>query len=111
MAESVLKKGSDPLRIPRGLTPFSARSEWTIERLSKEHDRAAFSCGQPTLDGLLRTLVSQYEKRRLGRTFVATEPGQERVAGYYTLAAGSFDASCLPAALRRGRRRKSLLLP
>lgn len=44
----------------------------------------------------LATLVSQYEKRRLGRTFVATEPGRSQVAGYYTLAAGAFDLSCLP---------------
>jgi hypothetical protein len=29
LAQSVLKKGSDPLRIPRGLTPFSTRSQTT----------------------------------------------------------------------------------
>jgi GNAT superfamily N-acetyltransferase len=37
----------------------------------------------------------------LGRTFVATQRGQARAAGYYTLAAGSFDLSCLPEAVRR----------
>ena len=76
-------------------------AEWVIERLKSSHERAEFSCGQPSLDGFLRTLVSQYEKRRLGRTFVATEPGQTRVAGYYTLAAGSFAVSVLPAAERK----------
>jgi GNAT superfamily N-acetyltransferase len=71
-------------------------AEWVIERLTSAHDRAAFSCGKAPLDTFLTALVSQYEKRRLGRTFVATEPGQARVAGYYTLAAGAFDLSCLP---------------
>jgi GNAT superfamily N-acetyltransferase len=76
-------------------------ADWTIEPLRAAHERADFSCGQPALDTFLRTLVSQYEKRRLGRTFVATEPGQIRVAGYYTLAAGSMAVSCLSAALRK----------
>jgi GNAT superfamily N-acetyltransferase len=76
-------------------------AEWTIERLQAAHDRAGFSSGKPLLDTFLRTLVSQYEKRRLGRTFVATEPGQLHVAGYYTLAAGAFDVSCLPEAARK----------
>ncbi len=70
--------------------------EWDIQRLTSAHDRTAFSCGKALLDTFLVTLVSQYEKRRLGRTFVATEPGQCRVAGYYTLAAGAFDLGCLP---------------
>src|SRR5438876_4117406 len=76
-------------------------AEWTIEPLQRQHDRKEFSCGKQPLDAFLRTLVSQYEKRRLGRTFVATDPGQVRVAGYYTLAAGSFDVSCLPEAERK----------
>ena len=45
--------------------------------------------------------MSQYEKRRLGRTYVATEPGQHRIAGHYTLAAGALNVSCLPSALRK----------
>lgn len=72
-----------------------------IEPLRPGHDRATFSCGQPALDTFLHTLVTQYEKRRFGRTFVATERGATRVAGYYTLAAGSFALSCLPDATRR----------
>jgi GNAT superfamily N-acetyltransferase len=76
-------------------------AEWHIEPLKAVHERAEFSCGKPSLDLFLRTLVSQYEKRRLGRTYVAVEAGQLRVAGYYTLAAGSFDVSCLPAAVRK----------
>jgi ribosomal protein S18 acetylase RimI-like enzyme len=76
-------------------------AEWSIGPLRAAHERADFSCGKPALDTFLTTLVSQYEKRRLGRTFVATEPEQPRVAGYYTLAAGAFDVSCLPEAARK----------
>jgi GNAT superfamily N-acetyltransferase len=76
-------------------------ADWVIERLRPNHDRSEFACGKAQLDTFLAVLVSQYEKRRLGRTFVATEPDQARVAGYYTLAAGSLDASCLPAAIRK----------
>ena len=76
-------------------------AEWVIERPTTAHDRTEFSCGKAPLDRFLATLVSQYEKRRLGRTFVATEPEQSRVAGYYTLAAGAFDLSCLPQKERK----------
>ena len=75
--------------------------EWSIERLDVKHDRSEFTCGKAPLDTFIRQLVSQYEKRRLGRTYVATEPGTIRVAGYYTLAAGSFDATSLPKAERK----------
>jgi GNAT superfamily N-acetyltransferase len=76
-------------------------ADWVIEPLSAAHDRAAFSCGKPPLDDYLRDRASQYEKRRLGRTFVATEPGSPRVAGFYTLAAGSVDPSSLPEPRRK----------
>jgi GNAT superfamily N-acetyltransferase len=76
-------------------------ADWVIDRLRMTHARADFCCGRPALDTFLRTLVSQYEKRRLGRTYVATEPDSTRVAGFYTIAAGAFDVSCLPATLRK----------
>jgi GNAT superfamily N-acetyltransferase len=76
-------------------------AEWVIERLRAAHDRASFSCGKPPLDNYLRALASQYERRRLGRTFVATEPGNPKVAGYYTLATGALDVNCLPEAIRK----------
>jgi GNAT superfamily N-acetyltransferase len=76
-------------------------AEWVIEALRPAHERRSFTCGKPPLDTFLRTLVSQYEKRRLGRTFVATPPGEPRVAGYYTLAAGAFDPGSLPEAERQ----------
>jgi GNAT superfamily N-acetyltransferase len=64
-------------------------AEWQIERLKNTHQRGEFSCGKPLLDDFLRLRASQYEKRRLGRTYVAVFPGETKVAGYYTLAAGA----------------------
>lgn len=77
-------------------------AEWVIERLSKSHDRGSFCCGLEPLDTFLKTLVSQYEKKRIGRTYVATAPGDPRVLGYYTAAAGSFALDALPESGRKG---------
>ncbi len=74
---------------------------WTIERLAKTHDRQAFRCDDGPLDLFLKTLATQYEKKRLGRTFVATRPDETIVCGFYTVASGSFVSDFLPAALRK----------
>lgn len=71
-------------------------ADWRIEPLDKAHDRSAFTCGKPSLDDFLRARVSQYEKRRLGKTFVAVPEGETRVIGYYTLAAGAVTFEQMP---------------
>ncbi len=71
--------------------------EWRIERLGPDHVREGFDCGKPSLNDFLLALVSQYEKRNLGRTYVAVQEGDRRVLGYYTLASGSIDTESLPA--------------
>jgi GNAT superfamily N-acetyltransferase len=70
--------------------------DWVIEPLSTLHERANFTCGHGSLDAFLRHLVTQYERRRLGRTYVVVFPGEKRVAGYYTLASGSITFESLP---------------
>jgi GNAT superfamily N-acetyltransferase len=70
--------------------------EWRIERLNRGHVREGFGCGKPSLDDFLHTLVSQYEKRGLGRTYVALQEKDQRVMGYYTLASGAIEALSLP---------------
>jgi GNAT superfamily N-acetyltransferase len=74
---------------------------WRIERLSRSHERDEFSCGREALDVFLRSLVSQYEKRDLGRTYVAVRPGERRVLGYYTLASGAVSFQSLPTGAAR----------
>ncbi len=76
-------------------------AEWVIERLNRSHDRESFCSGQEVLDRFLKTLVTQYEKKRLGRTFVATAAGANKVFGFYTSAAGSFALDALPEVARK----------
>ncbi|MFI5453880.1 MAG: hypothetical protein ACHRXM_00345 [Isosphaerales bacterium] len=57
-------------------------SERRIERLDHGHVREGFDCGKPSLNDFLHALVSQYEKRNLGRTHVALQEGGSRVLGY-----------------------------
>ena len=76
-------------------------SDRPIVPLAGEHERSGFSCGKSPLDEFLRTLVSQYEKRHLGKTYVACYPGTSRVAGYYTLASGAIAFQNLPAGAAR----------
>jgi GNAT superfamily N-acetyltransferase len=70
--------------------------DWQIERFDSSHERAEFCCGKAPLDEFVRTLVSQYEKRGLGRTYVAVLRGQKKVCGYYTLASGAIPFAHLP---------------
>jgi GNAT superfamily N-acetyltransferase len=70
--------------------------DWRIEPLDRTHRRGEFSCGNPSLDEFVRSLASQYEKRKLGRTYVAVLPNDKKVHGYYTLAAGSVSVQNLP---------------
>lgn len=76
-------------------------AEWRIEPLRSSHERGLFSCGKAPLDDFLRLRASQYERRRLGRTFVALFLGSMRVAGYYTLAAGAIAFANLPPEVTR----------
>jgi GNAT superfamily N-acetyltransferase len=76
-------------------------AKWAIVPISKAHDRADFSCGKPSLDTFLRSLVTQYENRRLARTYVAVDPGSPKVVGYFSLAASHLETSALSAGLRK----------
>jgi GNAT superfamily N-acetyltransferase len=72
-------------------------AECRIERLDRAHEREGFQCGKPALDEFLQGLVNQYEKRNLGRTYVALQGTDSRVLGYSTLASGAIDPGSLPA--------------
>lgn len=74
---------------------------WRIERLSASHDRTSFCCGQPALDEFLQRLATQYDKKDMGRTYVAVVPGQTQVQGYYTLSTGAVAFQDVPAEVSR----------
>ena len=73
----------------------------TVEPLASHHDRASFSCGEPSLDRYIRRQASQDARRRVARVFVAHVHPPGRVAGYYTLSAASFERDDLPAEVAR----------
>ncbi len=61
-----------------------------------------FHCGQSALDEYIRRYASQDVRRNVARVFVAT-PDQDtrRLAGFFTLSAGSVGCSDLPESLAR----------
>jgi len=73
-----------------------AEPRWVIETLSAGHIRDSFACGQSELDEYLQRYAKQDERRDLTRVFVAVLPGQRKVAGYYTLSAGSVEHHRFP---------------
>jgi ribosomal protein S18 acetylase RimI-like enzyme len=72
-----------------------------IEPLGAHHDRTAFSCGEPALDSYLQRQASQDIRRRVARVFVAVGDVPEKIAGYYSLSATSFEKNELPSALTK----------
>lgn len=73
----------------------------SVEPLGKQHDRATFSCGEPDLDGYLRHQASQDVRRRATQVFVVTGDTSQKIAGYYTLSAMSFEKDMLPDELAK----------
>jgi GNAT superfamily N-acetyltransferase len=76
--------------------------DWIVEPLNKGHERGDFSCGHASLDDFLKRYASQYARRKLGSTYVATVRGQTRALGYYTLAPSHFAFAHAPAKLLKG---------
>ena len=72
-----------------------------IEPLGPRHDRASFSCGEPTLDSYIRRQASQDARRRVAQVFVAAGEAPGEIAGFYTLSAASFEKDELPANLAK----------
>jgi len=72
-----------------------------VEILGPDHARDGFSRGTPALDHYLARQASQDMRRRVSACYIATEVSSGKVAGYYTLAAGSVPLTDLPEALSK----------
>lgn len=73
-----------------------------LERLRRDHDRAAFSCGRPELDEWLQRVARQAQDRaETATTFVLTDDGR-RVLGYFSLAAHTVLVPDVPEGLTTG---------
>jgi GNAT superfamily N-acetyltransferase len=77
--------------------PAASPSSWLIEPLGRQHDRAAFSCGNETLDRYLKEIASQDARRRVAAPFVAVdEAARNTILGYYTLSSFAIGLADLP---------------
>jgi GNAT superfamily N-acetyltransferase len=70
------------------------------------HDRAAFSCGEPSIDEFLKKFAAQRQARRLGVPIVAVDADGDpnTIVGYYFIAPHEFRGDELPDPMRRGTR-------
>jgi GNAT superfamily N-acetyltransferase len=61
------------------------------------HDRAAFRCGNDSLDRYIREQATQDIRRGVSRIYVAVSPDRPaRLLGYFTLSAASITANDIP---------------
>lgn len=71
------------------------------EPLADHHHLDAFSCGKDELDQWLKARARRNEAAGHSRTYVLTEAGDDRVIGYYALAAGALARSGAPKRFQR----------
>lgn len=77
-------------------------TRYDIRPLDAVVETAAFLCGRQPLDDYIRRYASQDVRRNVARVFIATpESDPRRLAGFFTLSAGSVKCSDLPESLSR----------
>lgn len=77
-------------------------TSYVIRPLDTAADAVSFRCGQPVLDEYLHRYASQDVRRNVARVFIATpESDSHRLAGFFTLSAGSVSCADLPEALAK----------
>jgi len=74
---------------------------YRVERLTRGHSRAAFSCSEDSLDSYLRDRARRDADRHVATVFILHDPQADRVAGYYTLSASSVLLAELPLEMQR----------
>lgn len=68
-----------------------------FERLATYHNRKAFNCGEPSLNGYLQRYAKQNTERYLGITHVVVaEPQHSTILGYYTLLSRDIERELFP---------------
>jgi GNAT superfamily N-acetyltransferase len=76
-------------------------SSFIVEPLGPSHDRTEFTCGVEALDRYFRAQAGQDVRRRVTACFVAREIVTDRIAGFYTLAAGGILLAQMPVRLAK----------
>lgn len=74
---------------------------WRIEPLQKSHGRDAFACGHAALDRYLQRQARQDSESKVAAVFVAVNPPDSKVLGFYSLSASSIEADDIPPELTK----------
>ena len=75
---------------------------YSIDPLTKAHDRKSFVCGNSSLDMYLKAGARQDVNRDVATVFVATQKvNPQKICGYYTLSTGSIPYASLSADLQQ----------
>lgn len=72
-----------------------------FERLTRAHNVAGFSCGEPALDRYLTQLAHQDVRRRVAAVYVMLEHDGRDIAGFYALSMTSVELTHLPEPIQR----------
>jgi GNAT superfamily N-acetyltransferase len=64
--------------------------------MSELHDVSHFACAHKSLESFLKRFALKNARNHLGRTYVLTQPGDNAVLGYYTLAAYGISRDSIP---------------
>lgn len=77
-------------------------TRFRIRSLDAAADVKAFHCGKEPLDRYIRNYATQDARRNVARVFIAApESDSRRLAGFFTLSAGSVGCGDLPETLAR----------
>lgn len=76
---------------------------WHEEPISKRHDRAAFDCGEVSLNDFLRRHARQSHDLGGAKTFLAIDDTDGRtILGFYSLSPASIEYARTPLLVKRG---------
>jgi GNAT superfamily N-acetyltransferase len=75
---------------------------WHEEPISKGHRRDAFDCGDADLNTYLQKFARQNHESGGAKTFLAVEPIEGSVLGYYSLAPAVARYEQVPESIRKG---------
>lgn len=76
-------------------------SGWREEPISRSHDRTAFDCGDPAMNAFLQRYARQSHEAGGAKTFLAVNPADNAILGFFSLAPASVKFSRVPSALQR----------
>jgi GNAT superfamily N-acetyltransferase len=77
--------------------------DWLEQPIARNHDRAAFDCGEPELNEFLRRHARQNHEKGAAKTFVAISKSDGKtILGFYSLCPASLEFARTPETIRKG---------